>query len=65
MKAHPGKTQFIKTGRSTDPFLLFLGNRKEDEFSKPLSSVFAVFLLAFVLLILGVCIVAFFSGKLG
>ena len=67
MNLHPATTKVIKAGRSRNPFLLFFGNRKHDEneLTKPFSDVLIGFLLAFVVLILCICVYAFFSGKLG
>jgi hypothetical protein len=63
----PAVTKVIKTGRSRAPFLLFFGNRKHDEnnLEKPLSSVLTGLLLAFVVVVLCICVYAFLSGKLG
>jgi hypothetical protein len=67
MNLHPATTKVIKAGRSRNPFLLFFGNRKHDEneLAKPLSNALTGLLLVFVVLILGICVYAFFSGKLG
>jgi hypothetical protein len=65
MNVHPATTRVIKAGRSRTPFLLFFGNRKQDENEpvKPGTTVLAVVLL--VTAILGICIYAFLTGKLG
>jgi hypothetical protein len=67
MNLHPATTKVIKTGKSKTPFLLFVGNRKHDESEvvKPVSIVLTGLLLAFVVVALGICLYAFYSGKLG
>jgi predicted permease len=67
MNLHPATTKIIKTGKSKTPFLLFFGNRKHDknELTKPLSGMLTGFLLTFIVIILSICIYAFFSGRLG
>jgi hypothetical protein len=67
MNVHPATTRVIKAGRSRTPFLLFFGNRKQDENEpvKPATTVLAVVLPMLVTAILGICIYAFLTGKLG
>jgi predicted permease len=67
MDVHPATTRVIKAGRSTTPFLLFFGNRKQDENEsvKPAPTMLAAVLLMLVTAILGICIYAFLTGKLG
>ena len=67
MNVHPATTRVIKAGRSETPFLLFFGNRKQDENEpvKPAPPVPAAVLLTLVTAILGICIYAFLTGKLG
>jgi hypothetical protein len=64
---HPATTKLIKPGRSRTPFLLFFGNRKhgENELAKPVSDVFTGLLLALIVIVLCICVYAFFSGRLG
>jgi hypothetical protein len=67
MNVHPATTRVIKAGRSETPFLLFFGNRKQDE-NEPFKlapTVLAAVLLILVTAILGICIYAFLTGKLG
>ena len=66
MSLHPATTRFIKTGRST-PYLLFFGNRKQDENEtvKELPTLFISVLMVLVLAVLGICVYAFLTGKLG
>ena len=67
MSLHPSTTKFIKTGRSKNPFLLFIGNRKshENELDGPIPSIFTGLLFVLVIAALAVCIYAFITGKLG
>ena len=67
MDVHPATTRVIKAGRSKTPFLLFFGNRKQDENEpiKPAPTVLTAVLLILVTAILGICIYAFLTGKLG
>jgi hypothetical protein len=67
MSLHPATTKVIKAGKSKAPFLLFVGNRKHEENgrTKSLSTAFTGFLLALAVVILGICIYAFLSGRLG
>jgi predicted permease len=67
MSVHPGTTKVIKAGSSKTPFLLFFGNRKQDEKepAKQLSSVLIGVLVVIVAAILGICVYAFLTGKLG
>jgi hypothetical protein len=66
MSFHPATTKVIKAGRSKTLFLLFFGNRKqENEPVKRLESVLTAVLLVLVATILGICIYAFLTGKLG
>jgi hypothetical protein len=67
MSLHPSTTKFIKTGRSKNPFLLFIGNRKnhENSLDEPLPSIFTGLLFVLVAVALAVCIYAFITGKLG
>ena len=66
MSFHPATTRFIKTGRST-PYLLFFGNRKQDENEKikQLPTAFIAILMILVLIVIGICFYAFLTGKLG
>jgi predicted permease len=67
MSFHPATTKVIKEGRSKTPFLLFFGNRKQDdtESAKQLTTLLISALLVLVVTILGICIYAFLKGKLG
>jgi hypothetical protein len=66
MSLYPARTKVIKAGRAKTPFLLFFGNRKqENEPVKRLESVLTAVLLVLVATILGICIYAFLTGKLG
>jgi predicted permease len=67
MDVYPATSRVIKAGRSETPFLLFFGNRKQDENEpvKPAPTVLAAVLLILVTAILGICIYAFLTGKLG
>jgi hypothetical protein len=67
MSFHPATTKVIKQGRSKTPFLLFFGNRKQDdnESAKQLTTLLISVLLVLVVTILGICIYAFLTGKLG
>jgi hypothetical protein len=67
MSLHPSTTRFIKAGRSKNPFLLFIGNRKshEDQLDGPLPNIFTGLLFVLVIAALAVCIYAFITGKLG
>jgi predicted permease len=67
MSFHPATTKVIKEGRSKTPFLLFFGNRKQDdsESAKQLTTMLISVLLVLVVTILGICIYAFLTGKLG
>jgi hypothetical protein len=67
MNLHPATTKVIKAGKSKVSFLLFIGNRKheENEHAKLLSTAFTGIVLALAIVILGICIYAFVSGKLG
>jgi hypothetical protein len=67
MNVRPATTRVIKAGRSKTPFLLFFGNRKQDENEsvKLAPTVLAAVLLMLVTAILGICIYAFLTGKLG
>jgi hypothetical protein len=67
MSFRPATTKVIKAGRSKTPFLLFFGNRKQDE-NEPLNlapTVLTAVLLVLVAAVLGICIYAFLTGKLG
>ena len=64
MDFHPGTTKVIKGGRSKTPFLLFFGNRKQEE-DEPSSLLPTAILLVLVATVLGICIYAFLTGKLG
>ncbi|HWZ00955.1 MAG TPA: hypothetical protein VNX17_07745 [Edaphobacter sp.] len=67
MSFRPATTRIIKAGRSNSPFLLFFGNRKQEE-SEPvklLSTVLTAVLLVLVTVVLAICIYAFLTGKLG
>jgi predicted permease len=67
MSFHPATTKVIKEGRSKTPFLLFFGNRKQDdsESAKQLTTLLISVLLVLVVTILGICVYAFLTGKLG
>ena len=67
MSLHSAAIKVIKTGRSKTPFLLFFGNRKQEdnESVKPLTSVLTAILLLLIATVLGICIYAFLTGKLG
>jgi hypothetical protein len=67
MSFRPAQTRVIKTGRSRSPFLLFFGNRKQEENEplKLLPSVLTALLLALVAAALGICLYAFLTGRLG
>jgi hypothetical protein len=67
MSVHAETTKVIKAGRSKSPFLLFFGNRKQDE-NEPfqrLSTVLIPALIVLILTVLGICIYSFFKGRLG
>ena len=64
MDSHPATTKVIKAGRSKAPFLLFFGNRKQEE-DEPSSLLPTAILLVLVATVLGICIYAFLTGKLG
>jgi hypothetical protein len=67
MSSHLATTKIIKAGRSKTSFLLFFGNRKQDENEpvkrQPIGLITALVVL--VITVLGICIYAFFAGKLG
>jgi hypothetical protein len=68
MNSHPATTKLIKAGRSKTPFLLFFGNRKHDEnelAKPPFSGLLTGLLVTLVVVVLCICIYAFFSGRLG
>jgi hypothetical protein len=67
MSFRPATTRVIKAGRSKSPFLLFFGNRKQDENEtlKLAPTVFTAVLLVLVAAALSICIYAFLTGKLG
>ena len=67
MNVHPATTRVIKAGSSSTPFLLFFGNRKQDEYEpvKLVPTVLTAVLLVLVTAALGICIYAFLTGKLG
>jgi len=67
MSFHPATTKVVKTGKSKTPFLLFFGNRKqeENESTQQLSSTLIGILVVVVAAVLGICIYAFLAGKLG
>ena len=67
MRFHPATTKVIKTSRSKSPFLLFFGNRKQEEkeSTQQLSSALITILVVAVAAVLGICIYAFLTGKLG
>jgi hypothetical protein len=67
MSFHRATTKVVKTGKSKTPFLLFFGNRKQDEKESvtQLSSVLIGILVIAVAAVLGICIYAFLTGKLG
>jgi hypothetical protein len=67
MSLHPATTKVIKAGRARTPFLLFFGNRKQDENEpvKLLQNVLTAVLVVLVATMLGICIYAFLTGKLG
>jgi len=67
MNVHPATTRVIKAGSSRTPFLLFFGNRKQDEYEpvKLVPTVLTAVLLVLVTAALGICIYAFLTGKLG
>jgi len=66
MSLRPATIRIIKAGKSKTPFLLFFGNRKQDE-NEPLKLAPAVLavLLMLVAAALSICIYAFLTGKLG
>ena len=66
MSSHAATTRFIKTGRST-PYLLFFGNRKQDENEtvSEIPTLFISVLMVLVLTVIGICFYAFLTGKLG
>jgi hypothetical protein len=65
MDFHPATTKVIKAGRSESPFLLFFGNRKQEDEDGPTRLLPTVVLLLLVATILGICIYAFVTGRLG
>ena len=67
MSRHLSTPRFIKTGRSKNPFLLFIGNRKghENELEGPLPNILTGLLFAIVIAAISISIYAFISGKLG
>jgi hypothetical protein len=64
MDFHPATTKVIKAGRSKTPFLLFFGNRKQEE-DGPAKLLPTTILLILVAIVLGICVYAFLTGKLG
>ena len=67
MSFHPATTKVVKTGKSKSPFLLFFGNRKQEEkeSTQQLSSALIGILVVAVAAVLGICIYAFLTGKVG
>jgi hypothetical protein len=64
MDFHPATTKVIKPGRSKTPFLLFFGNRKQEE-NESTRLLPTAILLVLVATVLGICIYAFLTGRLG
>ena len=64
MSLRPATIRIIKAGKSKTPFLLFFGNRKQDE-NEPLAPAVLAVLLMLVAAALSICIYAFLTGKLG
>jgi hypothetical protein len=64
MEFHPATTKVIKPGRSKTPFLLFFGNRKQEE-DGPTRLLPTAVLLVLIATVLGICIYAFVTGRLG
>jgi hypothetical protein len=64
MDFHRATTTVLKAGRSKTPFLLFFGNRKRGE-NEPGSLLPTAILLVLVATVLGICIYAFLTGRLG
>jgi len=67
MSLNPAPIKILKAGKSREPFLLFVGNRKhiDDERGDPLADVLIGLLLGLVMASIGICIFSFFRGKLG
>ncbi len=65
MDFHPATTKVIKPGRSKTPFLLFFGNRKHEEEDEPARLLPTAILIVLVATVLGFCIYAFLTGRLG
>jgi hypothetical protein len=67
MSRHLSTPRFIKTGRSKNPFLLFIRNRKghKNQLEGPLPNILTGLLFAVVIATLAVFVYAFISGKLG
>ncbi len=64
MDFHRATTKVIKAGRSKTPFLLVFGNRRREE-DGPGSLLPTAILLVLVATVLGICIYAFLTGRLG